>query len=155
LELELTERVLMADIEDSVRSLRRLEQLGVRIAIDDFGTGYSSLTYLHRLPVHSLKIEKSFVQQIDASTSSLPIIRSIVTLGRSLGLQVIAEGVETDRQSAALTEAGCDLLQGYLYCRPKPACNVRELLSRTDDSEDGWPVAIKPMSSQTAELRFN
>jgi diguanylate cyclase (GGDEF)-like protein len=125
LELELTETALMNDLENAIRHLEGLRELGVSVAIDDFGTGYSSLFYLQRLPVSRVKIDKSFVQGITGrSRETLPIIRAIVDLSHDLGLTVIAEGVETEKQLEALVVAGCDLVQGYLIHKPQPASKI-------------------------------
>jgi diguanylate cyclase (GGDEF)-like protein len=125
LELELTETALMNDLENGIRHLEGLRDLGVSVAIDDFGTGYSSLFYLQRLPVSRVKIDKSFVQGIiGRSRETLPIIRAIVDLAHDLGLTVIAEGVETEKQLEALVVAGCDLVQGYLIHKPQSAAKV-------------------------------
>jgi len=125
LELELTETALMYDLENCMHRLEALRELGVSVAIDDFGTGYSSLFYLQRLPVSRVKIDQSFVHGITGrAQETLPLIRAIVDLAHGLGLTVIAEGVETENQMAALTAAGCDLAQGYLIHRPQPAGQV-------------------------------
>ena len=125
LELELTESVLMHNLGDCMSSLQDLRDLGVSVAIDDFGTGYSSLSYLQKLPVSRVKIDQSFVQGItDHSQETLPLIRAIVDLAHGLGLTVIAEGVETERQLDALSTVGCDLVQGYLIHRPQPASQM-------------------------------
>ncbi|MCC7174826.1 MAG: EAL domain-containing protein [Bryobacterales bacterium] len=125
LELELTESTLMDVADGSASSMVRLRDLGVRISVDDFGVGYSSLGYLQRLPIDSLKIDRSFVSELGASSRTPLLIESIVSLARSLGMKTTAEGVETVRQLHALEEAGCDIGQGYLLGRPLPA---RDLL---------------------------
>jgi len=102
----------------------------VRIAIDDFGTGYSSLAVLQHLPVDLLKIDRSFVAQISASRQSLELVRAMLTVCRALGLQAVAEGVETQEQHALLVAQGCDYAQGYLYSRPVPASQAMELAER-------------------------
>ncbi|MFZ0159549.1 MAG: EAL domain-containing protein, partial [Kineosporiaceae bacterium] len=116
--LELTERSVIADPRRVTHTLQRLRALGVRLSVDDFGTGYSSLTYLSRLPVHQLKIDKSFVSRIADSERDLAIVRSLVDLGRHLGLEVVAEGVSNDAVRALLEEIGCLLAQGYLFTTP-------------------------------------
>ena len=118
LELEITESVAMEDPESTQRCLEALSGLGIEIAIDDFGTGYSSLAYLKRFPIDHLKIDQSFVQGIPNDEDDINIVRSIIVLGKSLGLTVIAEGVETEEQRAFLRAAGCDEMQGYLHSRP-------------------------------------
>jgi diguanylate cyclase (GGDEF)-like protein len=119
LEIELTESCLMSDAAEAGALLRELREVGVRIAIDDFGTGYSSLTYLHDFPLNALKIDKNFVQSVEANDRGGPIANMIVGLGKNLGLDVIAEGVETEGQLEYLRNHGCDIAQGYLYAHPK------------------------------------
>jgi diguanylate cyclase (GGDEF)-like protein len=115
---ELTESAVMSDPERTLPVLRELQGLGVRIAVDDFGTGYSSLTYLRRLPVDEVKIDKSFVLGLASDLGDLVVVRAIVDLGHSLGLTVVAEGVEQDATRDQLTEMGCDVAQGFLISRP-------------------------------------
>jgi diguanylate cyclase (GGDEF)-like protein len=115
---ELTESAVMSDPERALPVLRRLHGLGVRIAVDDFGTGYSSLAYLRRLPVDEVKIDKSFVLGLASDLGDLAVVRAIVDLGHSLGLTVVAEGVEEDATRDQLVEMGCDIAQGYLISRP-------------------------------------
>ncbi len=119
LEIELTESCLMSDPGEAGALLRELREVGVRIAIDDFGTGYSSLTYLHDFPLNALKIDKNFVQSVEANDRGGPIANMIVGLGKNLGLDVVAEGVETEGQLEYLRNHGCDIAQGYLYARPQ------------------------------------
>ncbi|MEO4048286.1 EAL domain-containing protein [Pseudomonas sp. CAU 1711] len=120
LELEITEGVLAHDIEAARALLDELKRVGVRIAIDDFGTGYSSLTYLKRLPIDVLKIDQSFVRDMLTDRSDAAIIEAIVRMGQALGLELVAEGVELSEQVQSLLAMGCELMQGYLYCRPMP-----------------------------------
>lgn len=121
LELELTESILMHDMESSIQTLIDLRQLGFRIAIDDFGTGFSSLNYLRRLPVNVLKIDQSFVREMLIEKASLAIVESIISLAHSLGKETIAEGVETQAELDVLTERNCRLIQGYHFSKPLPA----------------------------------
>jgi EAL domain-containing protein (putative c-di-GMP-specific phosphodiesterase class I) len=120
LTLEITESVLMQDSEANMRRLRRLRELGVRLAIDDFGIGYSSLAYLRAFPVDELKIDKSFIAGIPQDEDALAVVQTILQLARSLGLRVVAEGVETPAQYLALRALGADLVQGFYMARPGP-----------------------------------
>jgi EAL domain-containing protein (putative c-di-GMP-specific phosphodiesterase class I) len=118
LTLELTESGVMADPQRALPVLRALHSLGVVLAVDDFGTGYSSLAYLRQLPVDEVKIDKSFVFGMGSDLGDLAVVRSIVELGHSLGLIVVAEGVEEDAARDQLAAMGCDVAQGYLISRP-------------------------------------
>jgi diguanylate cyclase (GGDEF)-like protein/PAS domain S-box-containing protein len=128
LKLELTESVLIADIDDTIVKMHALKQAGLSFALDDFGTGYSSLSYLKRLPLDQLKIDRSFVRDILDNPNDAAIARSIVALGRSLGLGIVAEGVEVDAQRRFLAEIGCDCYQGYLFGKPMDAGALAALL---------------------------
>ncbi|SEO76445.1 EAL domain, c-di-GMP-specific phosphodiesterase class I (or its enzymatically inactive variant) [Methylobacterium sp. ap11] len=127
LELEITESVLLQDDDATLAILHRLRALGVSTAMDDFGTGYSSLSYLRRFPFDKIKIDQSFVRNLGHETGSSEIVRAAVGLGKTFGMIVLAEGVETEEQAAILREAGCDELQGYLFGRPCPVDEVRDL----------------------------
>jgi EAL domain-containing protein (putative c-di-GMP-specific phosphodiesterase class I) len=119
--LEITETALMADTNAAGRALRDLRGLGLHLSVDDFGTGYSSLTYLKRFPVEAIKIDRSFVTGLGLEADDTSIVEAVVRLGHSLGLTVVAEGVETPLQLNRLRELGCDKGQGYLFGRPRPA----------------------------------
>lgn len=121
LELEITESMVMSDVDKSVAILNRIKSLGVRIAMDDFGTGYSSLSYLKRFPIDRLKIDKSFVRDVTTDPNDAALTRAIIALAHNLGIRVIAEGVETAAQRDFLIEAGCDQAQGYFYGHPVEA----------------------------------
>jgi EAL domain-containing protein (putative c-di-GMP-specific phosphodiesterase class I) len=118
LELELTESTLMRDLDESARKMSGLRQRGVRISIDDFGTGYSSLGYLARLPIDTLKIDRSFVAELEENSTALSLIDGMISLAHSIGKRVVVEGVETDWQLATLRDLGCDEVQGFLLGRP-------------------------------------
>ncbi len=130
LELELTEGILMNNNEENMTALRAFKAMGVRIAIDDFGTGYSSLSYLQSFPVDVLKIDRAFVMDLPANASSIAIVDAIVTLAHGLGLEVVAEGVETPEQSAFLQAHGCDEGQGYYFGKPMPLTEFWLLLEQ-------------------------
>jgi diguanylate cyclase (GGDEF)-like protein len=121
LELEITESVLIHNTENILATVKRLKSLGVKLSIDDFGTGYSSLSYLKRFAVDKLKIDQTFVRDLATDTDDASIVRAIIQMARSLGLETIAEGVETAQMLALLREYGCDQVQGYYFARPMPA----------------------------------
>jgi predicted signal transduction protein with EAL and GGDEF domain/FixJ family two-component response regulator len=120
IQLEITETSLMKDLQNVIPSLHKLNQIGVEISIDDFGTGYSSLAYLTTLPISELKIDRSFIRDLDSTPQSSAVVTAIIALARSLGLRVVAEGVETLRQMEVLNHLGCSIMQGYLFSRPQP-----------------------------------
>jgi EAL domain-containing protein (putative c-di-GMP-specific phosphodiesterase class I) len=126
LELELTEGVAMHDPQKAIAVMNKLHERGVRMSIDDFGTGYSSLSHLKKFKVYKLKIDQSFVRDISTDPEDRAIVSAIINMAKSLGLQTIAEGVETAGQLAFLQEQGCDELQGYFYCKPLPADQFEE-----------------------------
>ncbi len=128
LELELTESMLMGDAEAAVAVLNRFKKHGIQIAIDDFGTGYSSLNYLRRFPIDSIKIDRSFITEVNTNPDDASIATSIILMGRSLKLRVIAEGVETRSQLSFLRVMQCDEVQGYLFSPPVPVDRARALL---------------------------
>ena len=129
LELEVTESLLMHDVQANMRMLLVLRGMGVRIAIDDFGTGYSSLSYITRLPISSIKIDRSFVNEMGTSVEAKAIVSTIITLAHALGLRTVAEGVETEEQAEVLRSLDCDEAQGYLFARPMPAQQLVEFLA--------------------------
>jgi EAL domain-containing protein (putative c-di-GMP-specific phosphodiesterase class I) len=128
LELELTESVLMRDVEATKSVLHALKRLGVQLAIDDFGTGWSSLSYLRHFPIDTLKIDQSFVQEITLGSNAAPIVSAVINMAKSLKYRVIAEGVETRDQLAFLQAEDCDEAQGYFFSRPLVADRFARLL---------------------------
>jgi diguanylate cyclase (GGDEF)-like protein len=134
LDLELTESMLVENVEDVIGKMTKLKSHGVRFSVDDFGTGYSSLAYLKRFPLDQLKIDRSFVRDILVDACSGTIAQTIISLGRAMGLSVIAEGVETEEQRDLLARLGCDAFQGYLCSRPLPMGNFLALALRFAES---------------------
>ncbi len=128
LELEITESALITDFDAASSWLSAVREMGVSVALDDFGTGYSSLAYLQRLPLDAIKIDQSFVSGLDGDRSTVAIVRAMIAMAKALGMQVIAEGVETLRQAQILTKLGCDGLQGFLYSPAVPAQNFEMML---------------------------
>ncbi|MBE7367757.1 sensor domain-containing protein [Ramlibacter pallidus] len=144
LKLELTESLLASNIDAAVAKMRNLKDMGVRLSVDDFGIGYSSLSYLKRLPIDELKIDRGFVKDILTDTNDAAIAATIIGLCRSLGLEVIAEGVETDEQRAYLARQGCHRYQGYLFCRPLPLEQLEAFMQRLPGG--GGTVTPEPSS---------
>ena len=141
LDLEITESVLMADVASGIERLGELRELGVGIAIDDFGTGYSSLAYLTRLPITSVKIDRSFITTMGDKANNMSVISSIISLAHSMGLRVIAEGVETGEQLMFLRMLKCDEIQGYLFSRPVPAVELAAMLRKGLRLQPGLPAS--------------
>ena len=129
LKLEITESMVMENFDTAIDMLTQLRILGVGLSIDDFGTGYSSLSYLHRFPIDTLKIDRSFVTRMANNPENVEIVRTIIMLAQVLGMDVVAEGVETADQLRQLGELGCDYGQGYLFSRPVGAGQAAELLT--------------------------
>jgi diguanylate cyclase (GGDEF)-like protein len=146
LALEITEGVMLHDIEKSQHWLDAVHEIGFRVYLDDFGTGYSSLSYLKRFPVDTLKVDKSFVQDMQADNNEYTLVGAIIAMGRSLGLEIVAEGVEKVRQAHALQHMGCRYAQGYLYSRPLPAqefaAAVEQIQSQLDSARLTRPDTI-------------
>jgi diguanylate cyclase (GGDEF)-like protein len=143
LKLEITESAVMENAETAVQLLRRLKALGVQLSIDDFGTGYSSLGYLHRFPVNSLKVDRSFVGRIGEAAENIEIVRTIISLAENMGMEVVAEGIETLSQLAQLRKLNCQYGQGYLFSRPVDAESVNAWISR----KPHWQEALFPAKS--------
>jgi diguanylate cyclase (GGDEF)-like protein len=154
IELEITETGLMKNLQDVIPSLHRLNEIGVEISIDDFGTGYSSLAYLTTLPISELKIDRQFVRDLGMTPQSSAVVTAIIALARSLGLRVIAEGVETLRQMETLHRLGCVVMQGFLFSRPQPPEDIEAWLKQTVLPRKA-PWIGKAAEPETAEvLRF-
>jgi diguanylate cyclase (GGDEF)-like protein len=130
LKLELTESVVLEDVQDIIEKMQAVKRLGVSFSMDDFGTGYSSLTYLARLPLDQLKIDVAFVRNLPKKANDATIVRTIITMGRELAMNVIAEGVETVEQRDFLESHGCEAYQGYLFSRPLPLQEFEEFIER-------------------------
>jgi diguanylate cyclase (GGDEF)-like protein len=129
LKLEITETAVMENADSAIEILRKIKELGIQLSVDDFGTGYSSLNYLHRFPIDTLKIDRSFVSSIERGNENSEIVRTILYLAKALRLNVVAEGIENIRQLNQLQLLGCDYGQGYLFSRPLPAGEVKHLLA--------------------------
>jgi EAL domain-containing protein (putative c-di-GMP-specific phosphodiesterase class I) len=142
----------MSTAGSTLTLLFALNGMGVRLAIDDFGTGYSSLGYLRRFPVQSLKIDRSFIEGVGRVADDSAIVAAIVSMGHSLGLSVVAEGVESQEQVAELRKLGCDLAQGYYYAPPQPASLVDELLNQDwrPEAEGREEARVKRAPAQAA-----
>jgi EAL domain-containing protein (putative c-di-GMP-specific phosphodiesterase class I) len=132
LELELTESALMENIDAMLDTLREFDELGVQLSIDDFGTGYSSLAYLRHLPIGELKIDRSFVKDLETDPHAAPIVEAILAMAHSLGLSVVAEGVETDAQFAFLAAKGCGYVQGWWLAKSMPAAELERWMAEYD-----------------------
>ena len=129
LQLEITETAIATSLENNVQVMKELNKIGVNIALDDFGTGYSSLNYLHELPIKTIKIDRSFINRMTAETNGAEIVNTIISLARSLKMEVVAEGIETNDQLDQLRQIGCDFGQGYLFSRPIPAKKALKLIN--------------------------
>jgi EAL domain-containing protein (putative c-di-GMP-specific phosphodiesterase class I) len=131
LKLELTESVILIDVDDVITKMHALKALGVRLSLDDFGTGYSSLSYLKKLPFDQLKIDQSFVRDIESNLNDAVMVKTIIEMGKNFRLNVIAEGVETEAQFEFLKQNGCMAYQGYLFSKPVPIEQFETLLKQT------------------------
>jgi diguanylate cyclase (GGDEF)-like protein len=154
IELEMTEGLLMGDIEVSLQRLNALKEMGLKIAIDDFGTGISCLAYLQKFPIDILKIDKSFVDEVTLDADSDHICRAIISLAKSLSMISVAEGVETERQLEFLNENGCDMAQGYLFGHPAVEKDTVELLREAKNKFSSLKPVISSKSNQTVNLQI-
>ncbi|HEY6448032.1 MAG TPA: EAL domain-containing protein [Acidobacteriaceae bacterium] len=146
LEIEMTETTVMRNVDDVARQMRDLAELGVQFSVDDFGTGYSSLRHLHQLPVQTLKIDRSFVERLCEPRGTSALVQAILSLAHSLGLEVVAEGVERREQMDALMAMKCDLMQGFLFARPQPADQIPALL-HSDRISALWMPDVSAVSA--------
>lgn len=131
LKLELTESLVLVDFDDAIHKMHALREIGVCFSLDDFGTGYSSLSYLSQLPLDQLKIDRSFVHNIGIKTTDAVIVQTIIGMANNLGMEVIAEGVETETQRAFLEQNDCKVYQGYLFSQPVPIEQFEALQKRS------------------------
>ncbi|MCP4158327.1 MAG: EAL domain-containing protein, partial [bacterium] len=142
LTLELTESLLLVNVEEKIRLLKRLKEMGVKLSIDDFGTGYSSLSYLRKLPVDELKIDRSFIMEVTEHADSRAIVSTIVFLAKNLNLSTVAEGIEKKEELDFLKDLGCNQYQGFYFSRAIPAGNFFELLSQNIGETEGISKSI-------------
>jgi PAS domain S-box-containing protein len=142
LRIELTETVLMSNLDSVMPQLQEIRRMGTGIAIDDFGTGYSSLAYLRRLPIDTVKIDRSFVSELESSSDSATIVAAIIAMARALRMRIVAEGVETRMQMVALHGQGCSVMQGYLFSRPVPGDEFAALNLRAADGHPEWCFSL-------------
>jgi EAL domain-containing protein (putative c-di-GMP-specific phosphodiesterase class I) len=147
LELEITESILLQNNKSNLATLHEIQGLGTTIALDDFGTGYSSLSYLRSFPFNKIKIDQSFVRDLTETGGSQAIVNAVTGLGHSLGMRVVAEGVETPLQLERLRAAGCENVQGYLFGRPRPARELPALI----DALGGDSEPLMSAGSQAAQ----
>jgi EAL domain-containing protein (putative c-di-GMP-specific phosphodiesterase class I) len=151
LEIELTESALMTDPEESAGVLKQLRRMGVSVAIDDFGTGYSSLSYLRRFPIDKLKIDRSFIRELTISRTDESIVRAIVSLARSVGLKVVAEGIESMEQLTFVTQLECDQWQGYHCCPPQSAARFQAMLVDRTETRTGIVAALAALVTRAGD----
>jgi len=155
IDIEITEGVLMDDLEDCIRKLTAVRELGVQVAIDDFGTGYSSLRYLARLPIDSLKIDQSFVSMVTESPNDLAIVSAIIVLAHGLNLDVVAEGVETEEQRKFLRLLRCDQMQGFLFSKPVAKDEIEQMLrSGANTTAQAYVTSDSNSSRTVSEPEF-
>lgn len=151
LELELTENILMYNAESIIKKMKDLKALGIKLSIDDFGTGYSSYSQLKHFAIDVIKIDKTFVDELPDNADDKAIVNAIIAMSKSLNLTIVAEGVETERQLAYLTQAGCDVIQGYVYSKPMPAFEFEKILRLYND-KSLKPLDAQPLSDAATKL---
>ena len=149
LQLEVTESMVMQNVDRGIRVLDAIQSRGVRLAIDDFGTGYSSMSLMKQFPIDTIKIDRSFVRELEVNDEDRAIANAIICMGKALGLTVVAEGVETEGQDEFLSKSLCDELQGYLFSKPVPADAIRQLFI---DRVDAPPLQPEPAACTNATL---
>jgi EAL domain-containing protein (putative c-di-GMP-specific phosphodiesterase class I) len=152
IKLEVSEATISENIVTAMDMLRQLRALGVQLAIDDFGTGYSSLSYLHRFPIDTLKIDRSFVTRMSENNENTEIVRTIIVLAQNLGMDVVAEGVETNEQLFLLQKLGCENGQGYFFSKPVNAEGAEKIISETYAviRSTGGKIVTKPLCTESA-----
>jgi EAL domain-containing protein (putative c-di-GMP-specific phosphodiesterase class I) len=155
LKLEITESAVMDNVETATEMLKKLRALGIKLSIDDFGTGYSSLSYLHRFPIDTLKVDRSFVVNMSEDGENVEIVRTIVSLAQNLGMNVIAEGVETKEQLAALRKLGCENGQGYFFSKPVNATAAENLICDTYTVEPAVETLVNSARPQEKVVRYH
>jgi EAL domain-containing protein (putative c-di-GMP-specific phosphodiesterase class I) len=136
LEIEITETAVMDDVENTIGKLNNIRKMGIPISIDDFGTGYTSISYLKQFPINTLKIDQHFIRGINNNKDDMAIISAVIALGHNLGLEIVAEGVETQDQMEYLIEHHCDILQGYYLSRPLPENKITLQFSKNGKTQD-------------------
>ena len=140
LEIEMTETTVMRNLDDLARQMRELAEIGVHFSVDDFGTGYSSLQHLHQLPIERLKIDRSFIERVCEPNGTSALVQAILSLAHSLGLEVVAEGVEREQQAEFLARMKCDVMQGFFFAAPQPAGEIPALI-RMGHAPRTWRAA--------------
>ena len=146
LEIEITESMAMDDPHESIQSMHKLRQIGIKLTVDDFGTGYSSLSYLKQFPINYLKLDRSYVKDIETDPSDAVICSAAISLAHNLGLQVVAEGVETEKQYQYLKRLNCDMMQGFYFCKPLPANEVEAFIQSHHININTQTTPVKPIN---------
>ena len=152
LKLELTESAVMENAESVISMMKQIRELGIQLSIDDFGTGYSSLSYLHRFPINTLKVDRSFVNSMEDGSENGEIVRTVIALAKTLRLNVVAEGIETIHQLHQLRILGCEYGQGYLFSRPVPVEEAEYLIQDSSRFENIIPYQITRMPVHNADF---